>query len=287
VQVLHNAALAAAAQPALAVRPDQFVYSEVQIRLRVQAKAGNGGSNVSRQLWRPVDASRDGLMRNAWMAESEVPVPGCRDGRRRTYYGDTEPYGSERCSVDPASAPYLSELPTESGAVLRWLYAHSPGTVGTRDSRAFTLASLLLVESYVPPQARAALFDAIARIPGSRSARSTDADGRPALGVAHDNRADRITDELLFDPRTYAFRGFRSTSAGTLIAPSLLSGSRQPGLPLVLPATPHYPIDESDALGRIDYRGEGVLSQKWPGVTKVVVEAAVRLSIVDRAGQQP
>ena len=62
--------------------------------------------------------------------------------------------------------PYeLLDVPRDADAALKFLYRQSEGD-NPRDQQAFTTLQELLVDSYLPPDALSALFEAAARIPG-------------------------------------------------------------------------------------------------------------------------
>jgi hypothetical protein len=193
-RILHNAAAAALTLPDVQPRPDQFVYRE--------------DSNGAEQ-WMSVDGTRDGLGRPAGGGEESV-FPGCRDGRRTVMKGP-EAIGTEPCEPDPA---YRPDLPTDAGAMLDYLNRNHSGEVG--DANAMGKDIMGLLDKYLRPAARAALFEAAARIPGLRVVpNDTDAAGRPGVGVAwsFEGRSGRI----VFDAETYALLGVWAGRGGSAV----------------------------------------------------------------------
>lgn len=184
--ILHRAADAALLTPELQPRPDQFLYQD------------NGGGYES---WYSVDGTRDGLTQGP---TGRAVFPGCRDGERAIIKGDDQVIGTEPCTPDPA---YLPELPTDAGAMLQYLYRRYAGEPG--DANAIGKGILfLLKDHYLRPQARAAVFDAAAAVPGlSVVEHTTDGVGRPGIGIAWS--ADGKTGTIVFDADTFEYLGFR------------------------------------------------------------------------------
>jgi hypothetical protein len=91
--------------------------------------------------------------------------------------------------------------------MLRYLYQHRAGQ-NPPDQQAFITAGDLIRESYIPPAALAAVFRATAHIPGVTVARgAVTADGK--RGIAVQRIFNGISQQLIFDPASYAFIGER------------------------------------------------------------------------------
>jgi hypothetical protein len=191
--LLEHAALAAQQLPAPAAKADRFVFVE-SVTAYASGMVGPGGKTTwtnpppkLRQIWLSVDGSRDGLMR-------ERPRDGGADWT--TYH------------LSGASGPAaLTDLPTGTDAMVRYLYRNSHGG-NPPDQQAFITVGDLVRESYLPPAALSALWSAAARIPGVGTAHdAVDAAGRH--GVAVFREFNGLRQELIFDPHTYAFLGER------------------------------------------------------------------------------
>ena len=105
---------------------------------------------------------------------------------------------------------YRSDLPTDEGRMLAYLYRQGGG--GSKEDAAWEQASDLTGKA-LPPRSRAALLGAMARIPGATVIKNvTDDAGRPGVGVAYvsGNAEYRERDILIFDRSTYAFLGERN-----------------------------------------------------------------------------
>ncbi|MFI5914617.1 CU044_5270 family protein [Dactylosporangium sp. NPDC051541] len=200
-EVLHGAAAEARSHPDVTVREDQFVYVE---SLSSGVAIGPGGAKLEtqhRSVWMSVDGTRDGLIRNG---DAGTAVPGCRDGQQTQSKGGK----SETTACRPLRA-YLRDLPTATDAMRKYLYEHAAGG-NPEDQQAFTTAADLIREAYLSPAALAAVFDAVAKIPGVDVVGDvTDQAGRHGVAVALDEVQGMRT-ELIFDKESHAFLGVRS-----------------------------------------------------------------------------
>jgi hypothetical protein len=211
VVVLHNAALAALRTTDPVPRPDQFVYTETVERNGTDAP-------TLRQVWISVDGAHDGFLRErkgsgAWETDTFF---GCRDGKRKGFLqGDPSKPNTESCTAEPW---YEANLPTDSAAMLRYLYAQSAPSPGkeresNKDVRAWRFAEGSIMERYLPGVVRSALFEAMSHIPGTVVQHGVvDATGRPGIGVSLvsrdvDPKYVSGNSQLIFDARTYALLG--------------------------------------------------------------------------------
>ena len=203
-QILERAALTARHQPVLTARPSQFVFVKT-----LEASAGisvspSGNANVTilrylREIWLSASGTRRGLLREQ---PRSSPLPGHPTGAWRTIILT----GRER----PA---YLSGLPTSADAMLSYLYRNSQGQ-NPPDQQAFITAGDLIRESYLHPAALAAVFEAVARIPGVGVVHgAVTANG--TRGIAVERTFQGNSSQLIFDPETYAFIGERQVVVGT------------------------------------------------------------------------
>jgi hypothetical protein len=207
--LLEDAALAAEHEdPYGTIRDDQFVYVDTQVT-RVTTK---DGSRVvvplhRRETWVSVDGTRDGLIRdetNPGDMSRPAPKPG-------------EP------AYDSSSYNHLKSLPTDPGAMYDYLVKASPkllyvwlapGMNGVPDKQqtALLLAGSLLRDSIVPPAQSAALYRAVARIPGVTVIEdSVDARGRHGIGIVREDSRFPIRVQWTFDEKTYELLGMRMT----------------------------------------------------------------------------
>ncbi|MEU8119005.1 CU044_5270 family protein [Spirillospora sp. NPDC049024] len=183
--VLDRAAAAAEKGHFRTPRPHQWIYT--RMRLTTSANAGGvawGGpyKTDTWDSWRRVDGKQDAAL---------------KDGRVQLGYE----------TVDSAAAARYDPLPSDPDALLRKV-----GAGGGGDELTYEILATILRESVHSPAQEAAIFRAIKRIPGVTLVEGkVDADGRPAiaLGLTVDGW---LHQEMLLDPRTYAYLGERAVT---------------------------------------------------------------------------
>jgi hypothetical protein len=225
VRILNRAASAALQRPAPHIRPSDFVFTRV---LEMAATIGVrdhhplvSHTSVLREQWLSASGRRTGLLR-----ERPFSIPlGHPTGRWRAIvlqgcvHGHLVPSGSAghtpggtsygRCRPVPAD---LAHLPTTEPAMRRYLYHHLAGQ-NPPDQQAFITAGDLIRDSYIRPAALAAIFRAVAHIPGVTVVHgAVSANGR--RGIAVQRVFHGVSDQLIFDPHTYAVIGERQVVVG-------------------------------------------------------------------------
>jgi hypothetical protein len=195
-KILLHAALVAQRLPDRSARSNQFVFVESVTAFTGTVVEQGKPPRIElavpklRQIWLSVDGSRDGLLR-------ERPRSG------------TGPVQEDRLSGSGPPA-YLTDLPTNTDAMVRYLYRNSHGQ-NPPDQQAFITVGDLIREAYVPPASLSAMFSAAARIPGVEVVRdAVDASGRH--GIAVSRTFGGVRSELIFDPVSYAFLGEREVA---------------------------------------------------------------------------
>lgn len=204
VAVLHQASTAALAAPAPVVAGDQFVY----VRSEVISNDGRFGEGV--ELGRPHE-------REIWLAQEPGAGTGAQSIIRE--FGQDWPISND-LPVQPGlrrpTYAWLVTLPTDPDRLLDEL--ESEVVVPDRQQRdqaVFNQIGELVRESVLPPDTAAALYDAVARIPGvTVDARATDAIGRRGVGVTRVDTAYGMSSTWVFDPSTHELLGTREYLAG-------------------------------------------------------------------------
>lgn len=192
VQLLEDAALAAE-HAELRVDGDQFTYVRSKSAYGVAVNActvGNVGPLDTREVWKAVDGKAEGLLISG--EHGRLPIE-----------GDSDP--------EPSDQNYdnLKKLPTDPDKMLAWLYQHKEGEGRSDADLAFDLAVQLLIESVMPPKTSAALYRAMAKIPGVVLVKdSVDAVGRHGTAVGF-VRGDASRHDMIFDPKTWELLGER------------------------------------------------------------------------------
>jgi hypothetical protein len=225
--VLRQAAEAARDEPVLTAGPSQFIY----IKFAETAAEMEGSSKIIGmptslyENWLSASGTRAGLERSwasdpsdparATGAEQNTVLQGCRDGR--TVGGSQGMYeltpGGKKYPVRCAPVPaYPRGVPTSASGMRAYLYRTSQGQ-NPPDVQAFITAGDLIRDSYLRPAALAALFEAVIEIPGvSLVQHAVNVVGQP--GIAVQQTFNGISQQLIFDPQTYAFIGEREIVVG-------------------------------------------------------------------------
>ncbi|WP_020659878.1 CU044_5270 family protein [Amycolatopsis benzoatilytica] len=182
VRVLHDAAAAALNNPDAPPRGDQFLY------VKTQTPAG------TREEWLSADGEQDGYVR----ADGKgMPAPVCVDGKYHPA-GEKLPEPKQGCQKTPA---YRKGLP----ATTDQMYKYLGGGSAAMGAKVGQLSS----ESYLAPQSRAAMYNAVAEVPGLTAVENAkDPAGRAGIGVSWQGTT------LVFDPATHAYLG---TTAEALV----------------------------------------------------------------------
>jgi hypothetical protein len=219
-EILQGAASHAQSQPALKVGDNQFIYvSSVSTTRQLPQGEGSdpGAGTVSarqRQIWLSVDGTRDGVLRErpksgvgSW---TNMPLPGCRNGISINTKG-----GKTFRQPCTPNANYRGDLPTDPKTMLALLYKLGTGTKNPRDQEAFTAAGDLILQAYLAPSALAAVFGALAKIPGTTVVGNVaDEAGRTGVAIAMTDVQGART-ELIFDRQSHAFLGERQVEVKT------------------------------------------------------------------------
>jgi len=225
IQLLAKIATVAGRQPAPHVRDSQFEYVKSLERDYVWSRAAGPGSGQTpwhihltrpyeRQIWFSVsDLCRTGLLRQgATTVRVALPLgpPAHSD----------KPPCPNRGYLDEPTYRLLQSLPASPAALLHRIRAFDNAQAGhplrgaQADAAAFSTISDLVGESIVPPVIGAALYRAVALIPGVRMVPdAVDALGRHGVGVIL--RAGTIwgPTEMIFDRKTLQLIGTFTTAS--------------------------------------------------------------------------
>ncbi|WP_019061268.1 CU044_5270 family protein [Streptomyces prunicolor] len=200
--LLEDIALAAEHEKSYGtVRDDQFVYVESQVSYTHDGEGTKATIDPlhRQEVWTSVDGLHVGLVRQAGMGSHSVPVdvkPGKAGWDVSSFYN------------------HVKTLPTDADAMYDYLATTAPKYGGDDKNQAmFVLVGDLLRDSIVPPKQSAALFRAVARIPGVATVEGVkDATGRPGVAIARTDPYNPLRDEWIFDAKTYEFLGEREVA---------------------------------------------------------------------------
>jgi hypothetical protein len=195
--ILLAAAETARSEKTVIPDPKAFVYT----RTKERGQAGSSAEGKEHPDWSSFATTRE-----AWLS-----VDGSRDGAV-TPSGSTDLVGIPGFP-DDEFPPYRPDLPTTAAGMRAYLYENDNGSRHSDDARAYQAGLDLSRESYLVPRVRAALYEALASIPGVEEVPdAVNIDGVHGVGVT---RRDGLSqDELLFDRVTHKVIGERSVFVG-------------------------------------------------------------------------
>ncbi|MGW7519624.1 CU044_5270 family protein [Streptomyces sp. NPDC054796] len=184
------------------VREDQFVYTRSMVR-DSDATSGKAVTSPLRE-------------RETWL--SQRPGPVMKLGYVRED-GDTLPINAELGDEEGTEPGFfrptyhwIASLPTDTDALLKYLYAHIPKLETRGDDQAvFAMIGTLISEQVMPPENAAALYKAAARIPGvTKAPDARDVTGREGLGIALEDAERGERAEWVFDAEDLSYLGSRN-----------------------------------------------------------------------------
>ncbi|MFF5481466.1 CU044_5270 family protein [Streptomyces sp. NPDC012935] len=183
------------------IRDDQFVY--VDSKVSYAGYEEGKGTTIQplhrSEEWTSVDGTRKGLVRE--------------DGRGQ-WATDPDPAPGEPGYDITTNYRHLSTLPTDPEKMYDWLAEVGPAHSGQETHQAmFVLVGDLIRDAIMPPEQGAALFRAVARIPGVKVVEDVvDAAGRRGVAITRDDPDNPTRDEWIFDAKTFEFLGERSVA---------------------------------------------------------------------------
>jgi hypothetical protein len=213
-QLLNTAAATVATEPAVRPGPHQWFYTKF-VQYQYGQPKQSGGS------WETFDGRQTAYFLNGQLIVHTSTAPVITGGGRTAL----DKYNANATSLTAYNA--LASLPASPRALLAVVVrqlaavgaqnvaAGSPvsGPAGRGGLEFDYLATLLwnAAGAVAPPSAEAAVFRAMATIPGISSQRGiTDVAGQPAIGLS----ASGGESQLLLDPQTYQVIGARQFSEG-------------------------------------------------------------------------
>jgi hypothetical protein len=184
-EVLERAAAVAERQPFTPPRHDQWIYVQDQL-------TGHDGKAETQSHWRRADGEGVTFI-----------------DEHGTLHVENLPWPKRRPKPLTESYEGVASLPTDPAALLRWAYAQDVQNGDTsKDGVVYLLLNGILRGNVLPPELAAAIFRAMKQIPGV-TLQTVDVFGKPTYALAFTD--DWLREELLIDPRTYVYRGERST----------------------------------------------------------------------------
>jgi len=202
VALLEDIALAAEHDDALGtIRDDQWVYVDSKVSYSQSAEGVKTKIPPLHRFesWESVDGTRAGLY---------------RETGRGQWTGEAAPKPGELGYEVSTNYRHLSTLPTDADEMYDWLRETAPKYSGQETDQAmFVRAGDLIRNTIVPPEVNAALFRAVARIPGVTVIdNAVDAAGRSGIAIARKDPDNPSRDEWIFDKKTHEFLGEREVA---------------------------------------------------------------------------
>lgn len=195
-QLLEDAALAAEHQDVPKVSDAQFTYVKSTSAWGITERTcevATAGPLQTREVWTSVDGSREGLLRGTGTDVDSLPIH--PDPNSEHNYRSWE------------------NLPTDPDEMLAWLYEHKSGKGRGDAYYAFKEATGMVAASILPPKASAAIYRAVAKIPGVVLVKnSVDAVGRHGTAVGFVSEEENLRHELIFDTKTWLPLGIRDVA---------------------------------------------------------------------------
>ncbi|MFI7107373.1 CU044_5270 family protein [Nonomuraea sp. NPDC050227] len=147
------------------------------------------------------------------LPETLEPLWTRADGKRVGYLVNGKLQTSDPGEREPENTyALLASLPTDPDALLAEYRELYQGQVPADDEWIFLRFAVTLSQNLVSPEHEAAIFKAIAKLPGvTVDETAADTEGRPALSVSQVAEGWRKV-EILLDPTTYAYRARRETA---------------------------------------------------------------------------
>jgi hypothetical protein len=200
--VLRDAGAVARQQPALVVRPGQFVYTRSRnvwtVTTVLHGKTITALEPHVREIWLgPTGGRLHEVTGEPTFLTPADRVTWVELGRPKI----TQP-GESDVALDPEEP---LTVPTDADALFTQLKRQSEGKGNGTYAEMFTLVGDALRETGASPAQRAALYEVAARIPGVVLLGSVrDPAGRLGTGVAFESTHNALRTTLIFDPATSA-----------------------------------------------------------------------------------
>ncbi|TPQ22309.1 CU044_5270 family protein [Streptomyces sporangiiformans] len=217
-EVLERIAKAAEKRPGPeGVRDDQFVYIKSQDDYMEATHDDTcpvpSHDLTDREIWKAVDGKRWGLDRSESGRYEEKINP--------KFMANDKP---------PSDYREVEALPTDPDALYDWLHKGSNPRARSHDA-AFRTATTILSDNIVPPEVSAALFRAVAKLPGVTVVKDAedaeDALGRGGVAIGRTDKDMKERTDWIFDEKTLEYLGERQVYAGK--ATSGRCGTTKPG----------------------------------------------------------
>ncbi len=213
---LEAMAMAAAVTPPPAIGPDQWYYIKAEFKDTIWVmtpRSWSYATNVSAFPGNPWPITAQSVqVQESWTGQrlSQGFLTKNPGGTVSGRWARPDPVAARPGIRNPART-WLRSLPTDPYQLLEILYAQSAYLRSDRNVNAFSAIGRLMSSVVLPPAAEAAIYWAVALIPGvTLIPETTDMTGRAGFGIALTDSTG-LRNEWIFSKDTYTFLGTRTT----------------------------------------------------------------------------
>ncbi|POH64766.1 hypothetical protein C3B61_11405 [Cryobacterium zongtaii] len=217
-EVLRSAAAATIITADPVVGPGQYLMTQ-----RTEGALGRGNDygyidNRRSAMYIPYDRADTWIEEIQWLPAGEIFGDAVKAQAEIDDFWSTPGRGDAKFYEGPAgifagsdrSYPEMASMPTDPTELLEFVYNNLTGQ-NPRDEQAFVDICDHLSTGVVPAKLRAAMYEALAQIPGVYVAEGeVTVDGRTGVAIGRKTNSDSESHQLIIDPTTGLLIGTRS-----------------------------------------------------------------------------
>lgn len=217
-EVLRSAAAATIITADPVVGPGQYLMIQ-----RTEGALSRGNDfgyiyNSRSAMYIPYDRSDTWVEELQWLPDGAIFGDAAEAQAEIDDFWSTPGHGDVKFYEGPAgifagsdrSHPEMSSMPTDPTELLDFVYNNLTGQ-NPRDEQAFLDICDFLTTGVVPAELRAAMYEALARIPGVYVAEGeATLDGRTGVAIGRKTNSDSVSQQLIIDPDTGLLIGSRT-----------------------------------------------------------------------------
>lgn len=179
------------------VRQDQFVY----------IKSVGAGAEMEENGASKLDPQDE---RETWKSQQVKRIHKTGEYHDGEGYSSMYELGGSPAGIGRPTYQWLASLPTDPDVLLKELYRMTEVEDGQEKEQAVFEQIGRLLGDVMPPENAAALYKAVAKIPGvTRQEDAVDAAGRHGFGIARVDKRTWVANEWIFDRDSLAYLGER------------------------------------------------------------------------------
>ncbi|MFI0778714.1 CU044_5270 family protein [Streptomyces sp. NPDC021212] len=179
------------------VRQDQFAY----------VKSVGAGAEMKENGASKLDPRGES---ESWRSQQVKRIHKTGEYYENGVYSNMYELGGSPAGIGRPTYQWLASLPTDPDDLLKELYRMTEAEDGQEKAQAVFEQIGRLLGDVMPPENAAALYKAVAKIPGvTRQEDAVDAAGRHGFGIARVDKRTWIANEWIFDRDSLAYLGRR------------------------------------------------------------------------------